>query len=448
MKETCTICCEEMTKYQTCLCIFCNFSCCKTCFKRYTIEKEAEASCMGCGTIFSIEHLETMVTKKWINEDYKVMKTNLLMDREKSMLPEAQIAVQAEITKRENIEIRNKINEEKQKLYQKIKEMDEQIVMVNNTIAGNLGAVSNNPVGFPVFTFKCGKDECKGFLDKGNKCGTCSSVFCKECNELLTEGHECKQEDVETTKMLKKDTKPCPGCGTLIFKISGCNQMWCTGCKTAFDWKTGRIETNHIHNPHYYEFMRNNNIVERQPGDEVCGGIPRLNVLKQNFLDVTFGCHRQTVFPLRHSTSMERYLTQDSKELLNSVMDIHRIVMHINRAELRYRYRTDRNMDNLDLRVRYLMNELEESEWKKELQSRERWSTICRDMYGIFSMIDEVGTHMLLKEFKTVQDFKDLVVQFENLIDVTNKDCRKIGLRHKIKPRKITCNEMKRFEII
>ena len=34
--------------------------------------------------------------------------------------------------------------------------------------------------------------------------------------------------------------------------------MWCTQCHTAFSWKSGQIQTR-VHNPHYYEWLRENN---------------------------------------------------------------------------------------------------------------------------------------------------------------------------------------------
>ena len=56
--------------------------------------------------------------------------------------------------------------------------------------------------------------------------------------------HTCNPDLVETAKLLAKDTKSCPTCQTKIFKIDGCDQMWCTQCHTAFSWKTGAIQTN------------------------------------------------------------------------------------------------------------------------------------------------------------------------------------------------------------
>jgi hypothetical protein len=73
--------------------------------------------------------------------------------------------------------------------------------------------------------------------------------------------------------MIDAETRACPKCGARVFKISGCNQMFCTACNDcAFDWVTGRIETV-IHNPHYYEFQRqlNGGQAPRVPGDILCG---------------------------------------------------------------------------------------------------------------------------------------------------------------------------------
>ena len=79
----------------------------------------------------------------------------------------------------------------------------------------------------------------------------------------------------ESAKLIKQETKPCPTCGVRIYKISGCDQIWCVECKVAFSWKTGIIDKGVIHNPHFYEHMKNNNngIAPRNPHDEVCGGL-------------------------------------------------------------------------------------------------------------------------------------------------------------------------------
>jgi hypothetical protein len=70
---------------------------------------------------------------------------------------------------------------------------------------------------------KCPSEECRGFLDQEWKCGICQKKTCRRCYVLLNgEEHTCREEDIATTKLLKKETKPCPKCGMGITKIDGC----------------------------------------------------------------------------------------------------------------------------------------------------------------------------------------------------------------------------------
>jgi hypothetical protein len=61
-----------------------------------------------------------------------------------------------------------------------------------------------------------------------------------------------------TIKMIQKESKPCPNCNEFISKISGCDQMFCVHCGTAFSWKTGQVERGTIHNPHAHQYFQKN----------------------------------------------------------------------------------------------------------------------------------------------------------------------------------------------
>ena len=99
---------------------------------------------------------------------------------------------------------------------------------------------------------KCPALDCRGFLNTKYRCQLCSSPICKKCMAVATDGHQCDPADVE----IVKTTHPCPKCFVRIMKSSGCDQMFCTQCQTAFSWDSGKIlKTNMIHNPHYFELQ-------------------------------------------------------------------------------------------------------------------------------------------------------------------------------------------------
>ena len=83
------------------------------------------------------------------------------------------------------------------------------------------------------------------FLSSGYKCAICEVRVCSKCHEIMgytpncKENHECNPDTVAAVEMIKQETKPCPQCTAPIFKISGCDQMWCTACNIAFSWRTG-----------------------------------------------------------------------------------------------------------------------------------------------------------------------------------------------------------------
>jgi hypothetical protein len=113
---------------------------------------------------------------------------------------------------------------------------------------------------------------CTGLVKNG-RCGDCKKTVCAKCREERLEKHECNKELLETIKLIKRDTKQCPRCKTPIHKIDGCDQMFCTKCKTAFSWRTLNIHRGIIHNPHYHEYMAqlNTGNVPIGAGDDPCG---------------------------------------------------------------------------------------------------------------------------------------------------------------------------------
>jgi len=222
---------------------------------------------MFCKINWNNEFVHNNFEKKYINNDYKDHRENILYEIELSMLPATQPYVEKQLKVEE---IRSEIDilyEEKRNLDIKINNKHNEIVKINNS----------DTVERKRYVRKCPKNDCQGFLSSQLKCELCSSWVCSECREIKgtdknTE-HECNKEILESVKLLNNDTKPCPKCSSMIYKIEGCSQMFCTECHTAFNWNTLRIDTGVVHNPHYFEWLRQNNNgnTERNPNEILCG---------------------------------------------------------------------------------------------------------------------------------------------------------------------------------
>jgi hypothetical protein len=119
----------------------------------------------------------------------------------------------------------------------------------------------------------CPVEDCRGMLSTNMKCMSCDTKACKECFAVLSddspEEHKCCQDDLESAKLIQKECKLCPNpsCHVPIFKIEGCRQMFCTKCKTCFDWTSLEILKGNIHNPHYFDWLatRQNETETSQP---------------------------------------------------------------------------------------------------------------------------------------------------------------------------------------
>ena len=214
------------------------------------------------------------------------------------------------------------------------------------------GAQEENKKERRQFIMRCPAADCRGFLSTAYKCGTCSKKTCSECTEIMEEDmkHTCKPESVESTKAIKKETRPCPKCAAPIYKIDGCDQMWCTNgdCNTAFSWTTGQIVTGRVHNPHYYEWIRRTGggAAPREIGDIPCGGIPAFQQFSQPFYS--------------------KYTLITGKNR-SAIFDIHRHAVEIEEALPAYPQQPPALM-NKEVNVMYLMNDITEEGWVRLLE--------------------------------------------------------------------------------
>ena len=268
----CSICCESYssTIRKKIICPKCSNSTCKKCIETYLLENDKDVpTCMHCNLEFSTSFMFENTSKVFFRDRFLNKKAIKVLNEQKTLLPSTLISYN-----------KKKENKKRQlEIIKEISELKERMALLNRELGGlkiNIeltdSAASEDKIHRP-----CPVNECKGYLSSAWKCGLCEVWVCPDCGNLKKERndetHVCNEDDKQTLLMLKKDTKPCPGCYKPIHKTEGCDQMFCVECHTAFSWITGKKENGRIHNPHYYEFQRQQNggNAPRVAGDNPCG---------------------------------------------------------------------------------------------------------------------------------------------------------------------------------
>jgi hypothetical protein len=371
---------------------------------------------MGCKNMWNREFVDSFCTQYFRNTELRRHREDILFEREKLRMPETQPEVEKILAIRK---LQSTISKQRQKLVElshkyklfahvragtiipreviEVQEvLRESYIKMERLRQGRDVVVGEEP---KKFIRKCPTEECKGFMNEDWFCGLCERQFCEKCNEEMKDQHTCDPEAVKTMELLKKDTKPCPKCGTVIQKLSGCRQMWCPDCHTAFDWVSGQIETGRIHNPHYIEFKRlRTNGMSREHGDIPCGGIPTFRELRQ----------------------------------INAHMDILQFVILLQDLDrdLVYRYGGLWDEDNRYLRVAYMLNELSETHFKRELQRRDKQREKFRDITNIFRMIIDTGGDLLRQYVLERERYLEIMDIIHKLTDYANEVIGQIRKRY------------------
>lgn len=208
-------------------------------------------------------------------------------------------------------------------------------------------------------TFRCPVSDCNGIVTRGS-CVACNKQSCVHCHEVKEQDHECNKDTLKTIEELKKTTKPCPSCATPIQKAIGCDQMWCTNCRTFFSWTMLTIiDARSAHNPHYHEYMRANPEARvRELGDMPCGGY--------NFIF--------------------RYKSEKHREACRIVYEIGDSRLY---GGLMQKYHpTPISFD--DLRVQFIMNKLDKKTFISKMNHSQKMNDFKTEIYHILSLFRDV----------------------------------------------------------
>jgi len=232
-----------------------------------------------CKKEWTGKFLKENFSQSFLKNKFKQHQQNVIFEKEQALLPQTQVNAEKRKKIKKYTDFICEVNKQIAALKQKKARVQQAINILNNENTNLILHNENNNLKCKTEKFigHCNTTDCRGFLDEKYFCGLCENYTCNKCNISIgkvfpNSEHTCNPNEVESTNSLKKETKDCPKCHTLIYKIDGCDQMWCTQCHTAFSWNTRIIETK-IHNPHYYEYMRQNRggVIPREIGDVECG---------------------------------------------------------------------------------------------------------------------------------------------------------------------------------
>ena len=425
----CPICVEKYNKVlrKEITCFNCQMSCCSSCIRKYILQSSTEAKCLHCNIQWDRRFMVNNLTRKFCDKDYRQHRLEILYQRNKCYIPriceihhikknvsdiEKKQQEYYEMIEKYTKNLSKKIRElsnEKMRHWNEIRRMEQEFV--TNTVIQKEEGRENH------FNRPCITPDCLGFLNNKGNCLICKKQTCLKCNIDVTneDNHECNEDDIQQWECIKKTTKPCPSCRVRIFKITGCDQMWCTHCNTAFSWKTGTIETGAVHNPHYFDWLFDGGNNTNNNGVDVCN---------QNQLPPF-----QSVSNILQRKLNISYLEIKKNKVARNILHYYRSLVHLDQVELQSLNTTDHNYRRGLLPYLYGLLRTTDTEYSKKSIEQYDYKKGCdrelsqivgtylqqqRYHYHSFIVDDTMDCPMFIKELQSTMDFyKTAIERFE-----------------------------------
>lgn len=272
--SNCPICIESIESRNPITCNSCAYTTCSICTQTYLLSLYAAAQCMNCHVEWTWDFLFSNFTQSWLKTKYRKYCKQLLLNREKARLSEVTSIIPHVLT----IDtLRKETHDDINILERSIQSLQNQLDRVkiqrgqawrniNILDETRTNLIHESTTTTSILT--CPHPECTGLI-VNSICHICSRKICERCHDIYTESHQCDTNILTSIEFIKNDTKPCPICHVPIHRIQGCADMWCTQCRTPFNWNTGNIIRGNFHNPHVHNNRnehpnRPNNIAARR----------------------------------------------------------------------------------------------------------------------------------------------------------------------------------------
>lgn len=384
--QDCPVCCSKLTDYKRkpIECPGCDYKACLSCVKWYLLTS-ADAHCMNCRTPWTNQFLLKNFTKHFIFQELARHHDKIFLLLERSLMQST---------------------------------MNQMQPKTNNSASAE--------------SFRCRHDTCPGFVFKSQpRCKVCNRTTCLSCMKISSDDiakHTCDPNDVAAVKLIRADSKPCPNCKEFIEKIHGCDQMFCTQCHTAFDWKTNQvIHGRRVHNPHYFEWLQNNPQQQDQVPQQgrcnvdISGRNNSINTFRRlhweferNYSDDVSSSDKVYIRNLTFAQWVR------AKNLKLALQNLWRVSEEMyDHAVLQSRRDEPVTERNRDLRISLLSGEISESTWQTRVISRRRSDLGFRDHLQVVEAFNLLVINVFESINTQAQDvLQELEASYERAINV------------------------------
>jgi hypothetical protein len=373
---------------------------------------------MSCKKEWNDDFLDTSFPKSFLSKEYKNHIEGIEFAKQEALLPQTMVVI-------ENEKKKAAILAQIRTLKHQIQQLEAEYTRVD-TPGADIPVEVDEP---KVSVIKqCPSDKCNGYLNSKYKCGICDVAVCVKCEQIKADDdHICDASDVETVKMKKKECKYCPNCSRETFKDGGCYQIWCPppcngGKGTAWDFRTGKIDKGSVHAPLYYQYMRENRVNEHN--DNGCRG------------------NDQLVPMYTIETVIRTKLLTIDRSSLGMIYDIHRRTVDV-KGHLMPKYQTDDDTfeTNVDIRMKFLKNEISKESFNKTLMTRMKTKKKKQMIYQNLEMLENVSIDIFYRLYTTITlaprgsrlDLVPFLREFENIREYYNVSILKTKKRFAMK---------------
>lgn len=387
-----------------------------------------------CGNGWEREFLDGEFTRSFRLTTYKEHREKVLADRERARMPATQedaAAMRNSVVIYTNATTRlNTLMAQFQLLQNEMMAVETQRRRAHRVMesygrvrfddAGRISHVRAEPAAF---VKPCAAEGCKGFLSTAWKCGLCELFNCPDCHEVRGPArdseHTCDADKVATARLLARDSRNCPKCGVTITKIDGCDQMFCTSCNTAFNWRTGKIADGPIHNPHYFAWLRTQG---RDPAAApAVGGVGNCDADLDN--RIIRALYPESPYALHNRYMRSNIATDPDRRYMIEAWRLMREGQDMNNREpnMEERFR--------ELRVKFLIDRMSEEDWKVALQRAEKDLHFTRAVRQIRDVYVGAVRDIIRQILNADHDKKEIRRQVEQLVEYCNTSAKEVSKR-------------------